>query len=89
MAIVQKNGILETYIVSRYSPRGNFIMRNWGESSSAARKRVYSENVQPLKPGCKIIKLVLKFIMLNSLVSGYRYILDWTVLGGKLEIEDS
>ena len=43
---VRKNGRIETYIVSRYSPRGNSIRRNWGESSSQARIRVYGANVQ-------------------------------------------
>ena len=61
VAVVQKGDALETYVVSRYSPRGNFIMSYLGESETAARKRVYSENVQPRKPGCKIRKLVLKF----------------------------
>jgi len=51
MAVVRKNGRFETYVVSRYSPRGNSIRRNWGESSTQARIRVYSKNVQPRKAG--------------------------------------
>ena len=51
--MIRKNGRLETFIVSRYSPRGNFLRKNWGESSIQARKRIYTEQVQPRQPGGK------------------------------------
>jgi len=50
---IRKNGRIETYIVSRYSPRGNSIRRNWGESSSQARIRVYGTNVQKRNIGAQ------------------------------------
>ncbi|CAH1789611.1 unnamed protein product [Owenia fusiformis] len=43
-----------TYVVCRYSPQGNFVLRNSYEGFDEARRRVYGANVLPLKPGANI-----------------------------------
>ena len=40
-----------TYVVARYTPKGNFIMMKSGESLDVARARVYGDEVQQLGTG--------------------------------------
>lgn len=46
---VANNGNTETYIVARYTPKGNFLLLNIGETLDDARIRIYTEQVAALK----------------------------------------
>jgi len=37
------------FVCARYKKQGNFVMMNYGESYTSARKRAYGANVLPLK----------------------------------------
>ena len=50
--VTRQNGEdIEEVVVARYSPAGNFVMMEPGQSYAQAKLDDYTRNVQPLKPG--------------------------------------
>ena len=50
--VTRQNGeTIEEMVVARYSPPGNLVMIDSGQSYDQAKLNDYTRNVQPLKPG--------------------------------------